>query len=114
CSFKISTGEWSLGKIVSSHTNCSGGKTPGKSSALQHIATQAVKDNPDILGIGMKRKMERDSGLKVNHRTATRMKNIAKKTNRAAVAGSYQHLLSLCAQLRTNCPGTVAGVEVSD
>ena len=50
--FKISRGEWSVGKIVSTHTNCSGGKTTGRSAALQHIEThietQAVKDNPEI------------------------------------------------------------------
>ena len=100
-------------KIVRSHTNCSGGKTPGTSVALKHIAEEAVKDNPDILGIGLKRKIERDSELKVHHRTATRMKNVAKEASRTAEAGSYKHLPSLCAQLRADCPGTVAEVEVS-
>lgn len=111
--FKIRTGEWKVNKIVGSHTNCSGGKIPGRSAALKHIAEQAVKDTPDILGIALKRKMERDSGLKVHHRTATRMKNIAKGASRTAVEGSYQQLASLCAQLQTDCPGTVAEVEVS-
>ena len=47
--FKISTEEWSVGKIVSTDTNCSGGKTPGRSAAHQHIATQALKNNPEIV-----------------------------------------------------------------
>ncbi|CAM9953045.1 unnamed protein product, partial [Pylaiella littoralis] len=109
--FKIASGEWRVNKITSTHTNCAGGKTPGRSSALQHIADQAVKDNPGMTGVALKRKMQRDAGMKVGHRTATRMKNTSKKSHQAAAAGSYQQLTSLCAELQTGCPGTVAEVE---
>lgn len=112
--FKIASGEWRITKIIDTHTNCGGGKTPGRSSALQHIANEAVKDNPGVSGISLKRKMERDSGIKVGHRTATRMKNISRSINQAAMAGSYQKLCSLCQKLQASCPGTVAEVEVSN
>ena len=89
---------------MSSHTSCSGRKTPGRSAAFQRTAGETVKDKPEILGVGIKRKLRHDSGLKVNHQTASRMKNNAKKATRAALTGSYQQLGSLCDNLRTDCP----------
>ncbi|CAM9633175.1 unnamed protein product [Pylaiella littoralis] len=82
----------------------------GKSTALQGMAADAMRDNPQLTGVALKRELER-TGLKVTDRTATRLKNNAKKAHHAAVAGSYQQLPSLCAQLEKNSPGTVAEVE---
>ena len=54
--------------------------------------------------------------MKVNHRMATRMKNSAKKANRAAVTGSYQCLAFLCAHHGRTALALfpVAEVEVSN
>ncbi|CAN0211597.1 unnamed protein product [Pylaiella littoralis] len=105
-------GGWNITGLVDVHTNCSGGMAKGKSTALQGMAADAMRDNPQLTGVALKRKLER-TGLKVTDRTATRLKNNAKKAHHAAVAGSYQQLPSLCAELEKNSPGTVAEVEVS-
>ncbi|CAN0255596.1 unnamed protein product [Scytosiphon promiscuus] len=104
--------EWKVHKVHSDHTGCSGGSTPGRSAALGDIARQALNDNPDLQGIGLKRKIERDTGIKVKHRTATRLKNAARKDAHTAVTESYQQLPSFCKNLQENCPGTVAEVQV--
>ena len=104
--------EWKIHSVVSDHTGCSGGKTPGRSVAFDDVARQAMNDNPTLQGIALKRKIERDTGIKVKHRTATRMKNRAKKEGQAAVVDSYQLLSSFCEQLQENCPGTIAEVQV--
>lgn len=106
------TGEWRVHKVSTDHTGCSGGNTTGRSAALAGIARQALNDNPQLQGISLKRKIERDVGIKTTHRSATRMKNAAKKQGEAAVLESYQQLRSLCEKLEATCPGTVAQVEV--
>ncbi|CAN0393418.1 unnamed protein product [Pylaiella littoralis] len=99
-------GGWNITGLVDGYTNCSGGMAKGKGTALHGMAADAMRDNPQLTGVAFKRKLER-TGLKVTDRTATRLEKNAKKAHHAAVAGSYQQLLSLCAQLEKNSPGTV-------
>lgn len=110
--YKQSTGEWRANKINNQHNPCAGGSATGKSSGLSAIARQALNDNIDLQGIGLKRKIERDTGIKVSHRTATRMKNNAKAASTSEKDKSYQLLPPFCAELEEKCPGTVAVVEV--
>lgn len=101
-----------MNKINNQHNPCSGGNVTGKSAGLRPIARQAVNDNSKVQGIDLKRKIERDTGLKVSHRTATRMKTSAREASALEKDKSYQLLPAFCAELEKKCPGSVAVVEV--
>lgn len=104
---------WKVHTVVLVHIGgCTGGNTRGRSAAFGPTAKRALNDNPNLLGTELLKKIERDSGVKVTGRTASRMTNMAKSASQAAVAESYQHLASYAAQLQKECPGSVAEVEV--
>ena len=80
--------EWRVHTVNTTHANCSGGTTPGRSAAFQRVANQAFNDNPHLQGIQLKKKIERDFGVPVKHRVATTMKNTAKAASQAVVSDS--------------------------
>ena len=94
--------------------SCSGGDTTGRSGAFNKVAInrRALNDNSGLQGVNLKRQFEEKYGIKITHRTATRLKNAARKEGQTAVVASYQQLPSLCDELEKNCLGTIAEVEV--
>ncbi|CAB1111049.1 unnamed protein product [Ectocarpus sp. CCAP 1310/34] len=64
--------------------------------ALQHLASTAVKDHSSMNGKELKRKLERNTGINVAHRTANRMKMTARDGDKATTAAGYQLLGSFC------------------
>eukprot|EP00904_Undaria_pinnatifida_P000873 jgi/Undpi1/10787/HiC_scaffold_29.g13235.m1 len=85
---KQSGDEWRVHTVNTTHTNCSGGKTPGRSAAFQRVANQAFNDNPHLQGVQLKKQIKRDLGVPVKHRVATTMKNTAKTASQAVVLGA--------------------------
>ncbi|CAB1108161.1 unnamed protein product [Ectocarpus sp. CCAP 1310/34] len=63
-------------------------------------------------GKELKRKLERDTGINVAHRTANRMKMTARDGDKATTAAGYQLLGSFCDLLQQQCPGSVAETQV--
>ncbi|CAB1107190.1 unnamed protein product [Ectocarpus sp. CCAP 1310/34] len=62
-------------------------------------------------GKELKRKLERDTGINVAHRTANRMKMTARDGDKATTAAGYQLLGSFCDLLQQQCPGSVAETQ---
>ncbi|CAN0310881.1 unnamed protein product [Ectocarpus sp. 4 AP-2014] len=69
--YKGANGVWKVHTVHAAHTDCSGGNTKGRTAALQHLASTAVKDHSSINGKELKRKLERDTGIKRRRRLAT-------------------------------------------
>ncbi|CAB1107048.1 unnamed protein product [Ectocarpus sp. CCAP 1310/34] len=65
-------------------------------------------------GKELKRKLERNTGINVAHRTANRMKMTARDGDKATTAAGYQLLVFFCDLLQQQCPGSVAETQVRD
>ncbi|CAM9801352.1 unnamed protein product, partial [Ectocarpus fasciculatus] len=112
--YKGAEGVWKVHTVDAARTNCSGGKTKGRTAALSVLAAQAVKDHGGINGVQLKRKLERDTGIAVTHRTANRMKKTARDGDKASAADGYKLLGSFCTELQRQCPGSIAELQVRD
>ncbi|CAB1099188.1 unnamed protein product [Ectocarpus sp. CCAP 1310/34] len=112
--YKGADGVWKVHTIDAAHTDCSGGNTKGRTVALQHLASTAVKDHSSMNGKELKRKLERNTGINVAHRTANRMKMTARDGDKATTAAGYQLLVFFCDLLQQQCPGSVAETQINN
>ncbi|CAN0565708.1 unnamed protein product [Ectocarpus sp. 12 AP-2014] len=69
--YKGADGVWKVHTVDAAHTDCSGGNTKGRTVALQHLDSTAVKDHSSMKGKELKRKLERDTGINRRRRLGT-------------------------------------------
>lgn len=98
--------------LVKTHNDCSGGKPKAKQAALAQFASQAMVSNPTMKGTDLKRSLEQKSGLKVSYSVSSRLKLAPTRATADQLERGYRIMSAYCKELVSNCPGSVAVVQV--